>query len=171
MSLVPDLVTTLTKPPLERPNSALAPSATTTISFTASMLKVKAGRCPPRCSPKNGLLKSAPSTEMLFWIPFWPFTVSSAPSGPCTMETPGVSSVKSRKLRPLLGSPSIACSLMRSAPSARVVSTTGASPVTTTSSWTDETLSVTGRWMDCPTCRSRPSRTWVPNPVMLTVTL
>ena len=63
--LVPDLVMTLTKPPLERPNSALAPCGTTTISSTASKLKVKAGRWPPRCSPKKGLLKSAPSTEML----------------------------------------------------------------------------------------------------------
>ena len=43
-SLVPDLVTTLTKPPLERPNSAFAPWATTTTSCTASRLKVKAGR-------------------------------------------------------------------------------------------------------------------------------
>ena len=65
MSLVPDLVTTLTKPPFERPNSALAPDATTTTSCTASRLKVKAGRWPPRCSPKKGLLKSAPSTETL----------------------------------------------------------------------------------------------------------
>ena len=65
ISLVPDLVTTFTKPPFERPNSALAPAATTTTSWTASRLKVKAGRWPPRCSPKNGLLKSAPSTETL----------------------------------------------------------------------------------------------------------
>jgi hypothetical protein len=53
-----------------RPNSAGAPSAMTTNFWTASRLKVKAGRWPPRCSPKKGLLKSAPSTEMLFWIPF-----------------------------------------------------------------------------------------------------
>ena len=131
---MPDLVTTLTKPPLQRPNSALAPSATTTTSFTASRLKVKAGRWPPRCSPKNGLLKSAPSTEMLLWMPFWPLMVSSSPSGPCTMVTPGVSMVKSRKLRPLLGRPFMAASSMRSAPSVRVVSITGASPVTTISS-------------------------------------
>ena len=102
---MPDLVTTLTKPPLLRPNSAGAPSATTTTSLTASRLKVKGGRWPPRCSPKNGLLKSAPSTEMLLAIPFWPLMVSSSPSGPCTMLTPGVSLVKSRKLRPLLGRP------------------------------------------------------------------
>src|SRR5687768_18197447 len=77
MSLVPDLVMTFTKPDCERPNSAFAPSATTTISFTASRLKVNAGRCPPRCSPKNGLLKSAPSTEMLLEMPFCPLIDSS----------------------------------------------------------------------------------------------
>ena len=33
---------------------------------------MNAGRWPPRCSPKNGLLKSAPSTETLLWMPFWP---------------------------------------------------------------------------------------------------
>ena len=80
---------TFTKPDDDRPNSALAPSATTTTSWTASRLNVKAGRWPPRCSPKNGLLKSAPSTEMLFWMPFWPLIVSSSPSGPCTVVTPG----------------------------------------------------------------------------------
>jgi hypothetical protein len=63
--LVPDFVITFTKPPLERPNSAFAPLEITTISCTASRLNVNAGRCPPRCSPKKGLLKSAPSTETL----------------------------------------------------------------------------------------------------------
>ena len=92
-SFVPDLVTTFTKPPLLRPNSGGAPSATTTTSFTASRLKVKGGRCPPRCSPKKGLLKSAPSTETLLEMPFWPLMESSSPSGPCTTVTPGVSLV------------------------------------------------------------------------------
>ena len=122
MSFVPDFVMTLTKPDCERPNSAFAPSATTTISLTASRLKVKAGRWPPRCSPKNGLLKSAPSTEMLLEMPFWPLIDSSSPSGPCTMVTPGVSLVKSRKLRPLFGRPSTAFWSMRVAPSVRAVS-------------------------------------------------
>ncbi|PYO35999.1 MAG: hypothetical protein DMD74_05705 [Gemmatimonadetes bacterium] len=62
---MPDFVITLTNPLEERPNSAFAPPATTTTSCTASRLKVNAGRWPPRCSPKNGLLKSAPSTETL----------------------------------------------------------------------------------------------------------
>ena len=123
----PDFVMTFTKPEEERPNSALAPSATTTTSFTASRLNVNAGRWPPRCSPKNGLLKSAPSTETLFWMPFCPLTVSSSPSGPWTVETPGVSFVKSRKLCPLLGRFSTALWSMRVVPSMRAVSMTGAS--------------------------------------------
>jgi hypothetical protein len=51
----------LTKPPTARPNSAEAPSVTTWNSFTASRLMMYFGRWPPRCSPKNGLLASAPS--------------------------------------------------------------------------------------------------------------
>jgi hypothetical protein len=50
-----------TNPPAERPNSAEAPSVITTNSFTASRLMMYFGRCPPRCSPKNGLFASAPS--------------------------------------------------------------------------------------------------------------
>ncbi len=161
--LVPDLVTTLTKPDEERPNSALAPSATTTTSLTASRLKVKAGRWPPRCSPKKGLLKSAPSTETLLWIPFWPLIDSSSPSGPCTVVTPGVSLVKSRKLRPLLGRLSTDLSSMRTAPSARVVSMTGASPVTVISP-AAATWSGIFRLIVCPTPRSIPSRITLANP-------
>src|ERR1700704_3574702 len=73
MSLVPDFVTTLMKPLELRPNSAGAPSATTWNSWTASRFTVNGGRCPPRCSPKNGLLLSAPSMEILLLIPFCPF--------------------------------------------------------------------------------------------------
>ena len=54
----------------------------------ASWLKVKAGRCPPRCSPKNGLLKSAPSTMKLLKMPRCPPMLSSSPSGPCEMVAP-----------------------------------------------------------------------------------
>ena len=122
---MPDLVITLMNPPLDRPNSALAPSATTTKSCTASRLKVNAGRWPPRCSPKNGLLKSAPSTETLLWMPFWPPTLISSPSGPCTMATFGVSVVKLKMLRPLFGSPSTASAPSRVALSDVVTSTSG----------------------------------------------
>ena len=149
--------------------TALAPSATTTTSLTASRLKVKAGRWPPRCSPKNGLLKSAPSTEMLLWIPFWPLIDSSSPSGPWTVVTPGVILVKSRKLRPLLGRSSIAFASMRTDPSARVVSTTGASAVTVTSP-AAATWRVSFRWIVCPTPRSVPSRTTLANPGSSAVT-
>ena len=144
-SLVPDLVTTLTKPPEERPNSAGAPSVMTTISLTASMLKVNAGRWPPRCSPKNGLLKSAPSTMTLLLMPFWPLIDSSSPSGPWTMVTPGVSLVKPRKLRPSLGSPSIERSSMRIWLSVRLVSISGAASVTVISSPTVDSCSSTRR--------------------------
>src|SRR5205823_6056142 len=55
-SFVPDLVTTLTKPDMERPNSAFAPSATTTSSFTAARLKVKGGRGDGDLLRRRGLL-------------------------------------------------------------------------------------------------------------------
>ena len=103
-------------------------------------------------------------------MPFWPLMVSSSPSGPWTMLTPGVSFVKSRKFRPLLGRPLMAAWLMRSAPSARVVSITGESAETTISSWTLETLRVSARLADWPTVSSMPSRTRVAKPCMLTVT-
>ncbi len=169
-SLVPDLVTTLTNPEAERPNSALAPSVTTTTSFTASRLNVNGGRWPPRCSPKNGLLKSAPSTEMLFAIPFWPLTVISSPSGPWTTETLGVSLAKSRKLRPLLGRLSTAFSSIWVEPSVRVVSMTGLAAVTLTSWVTAETFIVRVRLTDWPTARVNPSRTNLAKPGSATVT-
>jgi hypothetical protein len=52
-----------------------------------------------RCSPKNGLLKSAPSTEMLFWMP-WPLMEISS----CrALTTATLGAGESRKLRPLMG--------------------------------------------------------------------
>ena len=79
----------------------------------ASWLKVKAGRCPPRCSPKKGLLKSAPSTMKLLKMPRWPLMFSSSPSGPWEIDAPGVSRARFRKLRPSLGSASTTSSWMR----------------------------------------------------------
>ena len=55
-SLVPDLVMTFTTPPAVRPNSAVAPLATTWNSFTASRVMSIAARWPPTCSPKKPLL-------------------------------------------------------------------------------------------------------------------
>ena len=112
-SFVPDFVITLTKPPAERPNSAVAPWLMTTISWIASWLKVNAGRWPPRCSPKNELLKSAPSTMKLLKMPRWPLMFNSSPSGPWESEAPGVSRVRSKKFRPFVGSPSITSSASR----------------------------------------------------------
>ena len=163
-------MTTFTKPEEERPYSAFAPSATTTTSCTASRLNVNAGRWPPRCSPKNGLLKSAPSTETLFWIPFWPLIESSSPSGPWTIETPGVSFVKSMKFRPLFGSDRTASVSIRVVPSGRVVSTTGFSAVTRTSSALAASLIVTATFTDWPTETFSPSRTTFAKPGRVTVT-
>src|SRR5512136_1951369 len=169
-SLVPDLVTTLTNPEEERPNSALAPSVTTTTSLTASRLNVNGGRWPPRCSPKNGLLKSAPSTDTLLAIPFWPLIVISSPSGPWTIDTLGVSFAKSRKLRPLLGRLATSFSLIWVEPSARVVSITGLAAVTSTSWLTAATCRANLRLIDCPTARLSPSRTSLVKPERVTVT-
>src|SRR5262249_2053769 len=106
--LVPDLVTTLMKPPELRPNSAGALSDTTCTSLMAAGLTGKAGRRPPRGSPEEGLVLSAPAmgplvVEALLLMPFWPLIEISSPSGPCTIETPGVSGTRLRKLRPLFG--------------------------------------------------------------------
>ena len=86
------------------------------------------------------------------------------------MLTPGVSLVKSRKFRPLLGSPRIAASSMRVVPSAREVSTRGTSAVTTTCSCTEDTFRIKERFTACPTARFSPSRTRVAKPDMATVT-
>ena len=81
VSLVPDLVITLTTPPAVRPNSAGAPLAITWNSLTASSVMSIAARWPPTCSPKNPLLKSPPSRLMLLKTPRWPANVISSPSG------------------------------------------------------------------------------------------
>ena len=90
----------------------------------ASWLKVKAGRWPPRCSPKKGLLKSAPSTMKLLKMPRWPLMFSSSPSGPCDIDAPGVSRARFTKLRPSLGSASTTSSWMRCERVTSVVSIT-----------------------------------------------
>ena len=150
------------KPPELRPNSAGALSDTTWNSLIASRLTVKAGRCPPRCSPKNGLLLSAPSIETLLLMPFWPLIEISSPSGPCTMETPGVSGTRLRKLRPLLGRSCTDRWSRYVELSTRPVSRIGASAVTETTCSTCEMLSVRVSEIVWPTARSSPSRTSVP---------
>ncbi len=77
-------------------------------------------------------------------MPRWPLTVSSSPSGPWTMATLGVSRVRLRKLRPLLGSPSTTSGSIRVAASTREGSTSGASPV----------ISTAASWM-VPSCSGR----------------
>ena len=169
--LVPDLVMTLTKPPAERPYSAVAPWFTTISSSMASWLKVNAGRCPPRCSPKNGLLKSAPSTMKLLKMPRWPAMFSSSPSGPCETDAPGVSSVRFTKLRPSLGRPSTTSSSTRCALVTPVVSTGEgrlAATLTVSAATTRKRMSTSSV---SPTRRPAPSMRSVPRPAVAAATV
>ena len=70
---------------------------------------------------------------MLLLMPFWPLTLISSPSGPCTIATPGVSCMKLRKFRPLFGRLSIDALSISVDFSDLVVSTIGESAVTSTS--------------------------------------
>ena len=90
-------------------------------------------------------------------MPFWPLTLISSPSGPCTIVTPGVSCMKLRKLRPLFGKPRSACWLISVDASERVVSTTGESLVTVIFSATPPTCNTTGMFAVWPTTSSMPS--------------
>jgi len=96
---VPDLVITFTNPS-PRGQLRRRPARRDHHFLTASRLKVKGGRCHRAASRRTGCLKSAPSTDTLLWMPRCPATVSSSPSGPCTVATLGVRSVRLRKLRP-----------------------------------------------------------------------
>ena len=83
--------------------------------------------------------------------------------------TPGVSFVKSRKLWLAFGRFWTAAESMSVDPAVRLISTTGASPVTRTSCCTGEISSVSRRFTSWPTDRFRPSRTTVVKPGMLAV--
>ena len=80
------------------------------------------------------------------------------------MLTPGVSCMKLRKLRPLLASPSITCSLNLVAASGRVVSMSGVSAVTVRLSCTAATWSCITMFGLDPTVTDTPSRTSVEKP-------
>ena len=137
----------------------------------ASWLKVKAGRWPPRCSPKNGLLKSAPSTMKLLKMPRWPAMFSSSPSGPCEMEAPGVSSVRFTKLRPSLGSASTTSSSTRCALVTSVVSMGDGRLLTTLTVSASTTRSWTSRFTVSPTRRPAPSMRSLPRPAVAAATV
>ena len=81
----------------------------------------------------------------------------------------GVSFVKSRKLWLAFGRFWTAAESMSVDPAVRLISTTGASPVTRTSCCTGEISSVSRRFTSWPTDRFRPSRTTVVKPGMLAV--
>src|SRR5215475_2622248 len=105
MSFVPLLVITLMTPPAARPTSAEYPLDDTWNSCTASWLKLYGLRpvpARPVDCPKNTLLASEPSTVRLLAVPRWPPKLRSPPRDG-SRTTPGVSTAKSRKLRPLIG--------------------------------------------------------------------
>jgi hypothetical protein len=82
--------------------------------------------------PKNVLLSSAPSTTRLFNVPRWPAKLMSPLR--TSVVTPGVSSAKLMKLRPLVGRLRTAASSTTALTCVRVVSMTGASALTVTDS-------------------------------------
>jgi hypothetical protein len=96
---------------------------------------------------------------MLLLMPFCPLMLISSPSGPCTIVTPGVSCMKLRKFRPLLGRPLRDALSMSVESSALVVSMIGDGAVTSTSCCTADTFRVTGRLTVWPTASVRPSCT------------
>jgi len=144
---------TLITPPAVRPNSALAPLATTWNSFTASrvmsiasaltaLLPLQRIRCCSRLRRGLTLLK----------IPRCPLKLISSPSGPWVIETPGVSVSRSSNLRPSTGVELTVSSLIVEEDSVLVTSTIGTS-VTTICCATEETFMVTGKVIVCPMVR------------------
>ncbi len=106
-------------------------------------------RSPPRIPPKNGWLKSAPSTLMFELIPRWPEKESCPRDGStCTV---GVSVMKSWNRRPLMGRFAIAVWSRVDVRTLLVVSSRGASLTTVTSSFTPPTPRETLRVMEEPT--------------------
>ena len=95
-------------------------------------------------------------------MPRWP--PIDVPPREGSNTAPGVSSTKSWNRRPLIGSELIAVSLIDAACWLRVTSTSGASDVTVTVSWTVATFIVRGCVSVSPTRRIRPSRLSVAKP-------
>ena len=135
----------LTMPPSARPYSAPKLLLTTRNSCTASWLGVA------RCTPVMVLTKSAPSTVISLLNERMPpkeicvtsNSVKVVPSAVRLVATLGVRSAKSVKRRLLMGSWVICCVSITWLTSERVVSTTGASVLTMTSSLTAATFRVT----------------------------
>jgi hypothetical protein len=99
--------------------------------------------------PKNGWLKSAPSTLMFELIPRWPEKESCPREG--STWTVGVKVMKSWKRRPLMGRFAIAVWSRVDVRTVLLVSTRGVSATTVTSSVTPPTPSETLRVTEEPT--------------------
>ena len=119
-------------------------------------------RSPPRMPPKNGWLKSAPSTLMLLLMPRWPANESWPRLGStCTV---GVAEMKSWKRRPLIGRFAIASRSTVVVRTVADVSTSGEPPATVTVSCTPPTCSCVLMVCVAPTLSTRLRRV-VENPV------
>ncbi len=93
----------------------------------------------------------------LLKMPRCPLMFSSSPSGPWEGDAPGVSSVRSRKLRPFVGSPSITSSASRcEVVTSSVAGVWFASSLTVISSATTS-FSPMSRFRVSPTRRVRPA--------------
>src|SRR6266545_773983 len=131
----------MTAPPA-RPYSAEYALEFTWNSCTASWLNWYGARpepVRPSVWPKKVLLLSAPSTTRLFSVPRCPAKLMSPVR--TSRVTPGVSSAKSMKFRPLTGRFAIDVSLTVELTCDRVVSITGELPDTVTDSDTPEGFS------------------------------
>ena len=110
-------------------------------------------RSPPRMPPKNGWLKSAPSTLMLLLMPRWPANDSWPRLGStCTV---GVAEMKSWNRRPLIGRLAIASRSTVVVRTVAEVSTSGEPAATVTVSCTPPTWSCVLMVCVAPTLRTR----------------
>ena len=118
---------------------------------------------------EEGVVEVRPVHGDVVLDPLRPLTINCSPSV-CTVETPGVSLVKSMKLCWMFGRLLTAFSSILAAPAVRDVSTTGASAVTLISCCTEVRSSLKSRVIRRPTPSRIPSRTSVAKPERVTVT-
>ncbi len=160
----------MTAPPA-RPYSAEKAFALTWNSCTASWLNWYGARpvpVRPSAWPKNVLLLSAPSTTRLLSVPRWPAKLMSPLR--VSRVTPGVSSTKSMKFRPFTGRFSTAVEFTTALTWVRVVSSTGAVPLTVMVSDNAATPSSSRNVFVSPICTRRFSWRRVANPCSAAVT-
>ena len=104
-------------------------------------------------------------------MPRWPLMLSSSPSDPCEIAVPGVSSIRFKKLRPLLGIPSTTSSSTRCELVTSAVSSVGGSSLTTVTVSDVTILSATARSSISPTRSVAPSMRSVLKPAVSTFTV